>query len=338
MLRFRHQPENIPTHFAEPSKRVLLWNLSYLVSEKELLTYLKGYGAVWVVLPVQSLYGFRKNHPHPLGIAYAEFESNEKATEAIERLFNQIYHGRPLKLRYHQPYVPKKKSKNNPRDTQSVARGIELNTFDSDINPISSENIDLTNPVELTEEERVAPAVVPSKLNVKKRAVSTETVYCKILPEGTTDLHLRQHFKAFHPKEIWIFKSAPTRSRMCFSNKSHSFTSALITLETEELLKRVAKIMSKKKLLDNKVIVRPAYLTKIEEVKRIAEQEELETPIEEIPRENSGSVSTNMETAEAQFPITIPVTSHEIVIDSEPYIGNVPTIPEEGPTSIISSA
>lgn len=337
MLRFRHQPENIPSHFSEPSERVLLWNLSYLVSEKELFTYLKGYGALWVVLPVQSLYGFRKNHPHPLGIAYAEFESKNKATEAIELLFNQIYRGRPLKLRYHQPYVPKKKGKNNPRDTQSVSRGIELTTVGSESNPISTEDTELVDTVELTEEERIAPAVVPSKLNVKRRAVSTETVYCKILPEGTTDLHLRQHFKTFHPKEIWIFKSAPTRSKMCFSNKSHSFTSALITLETEEPLKKVAKIMSKKKLLDNKVIVRPAYLTKIEEVKRIAEQEEIETPVE-VQRESTDSTSTNMETVEAQVPIIIPVINEEIIRDYEPRIGNIATIQEEGPVSLISSA
>ncbi|SMN19967.1 similar to Saccharomyces cerevisiae YFR032C RRT5 Putative protein of unknown function [Maudiozyma saulgeensis] len=339
MLRFRHQPDDSPVYRAEPSERVLIWNLSYLVSEKELYTYLKDFGAIWVIIPVQSLYGFRKNRPHPLGIAYAEFETKEKATYAIDHLFNQIYKGRPLKVRYHQPYVPRQKTRKNSKEICPVGRGIELDSTESDLAQPVTVVDDSSQPLELTDEELVAPAMAPSKLNVKRKAVSTETVYCKILPEGTTDLHLRQHFKAFRPKEIWIFKSSPTRSKMCFGSKRQSFTSALITLETEESLKKVAKIMSKKKLLDNKVIVRPAYLTKIEEVRRIAEQEELDSAIQNI-QQGILPVSTSSESVNLQTPIepaSVPLVSDEIIVDYEPRIGNAVVVSEEGPTSFVST-
>ncbi|CAB4254049.1 similar to Saccharomyces cerevisiae YFR032C RRT5 Putative protein of unknown function [Maudiozyma barnettii] len=342
MLRFRHQPDDSPVYRAEPTERVLIWNLSYLVSEKELYTYLKDFGVTWVIIPVQSLYGFRKNRPYPLGIAYAEFETKEKATYVIDHLFNQIYKGRPLKVRYHQPYVPRQKGKKNLKHGPSIGREIELDSTESNlVQPVSIiDDDDDSQPVELTEEEMVAPAMAPNKLYVKRKAVSTETVYCKILPEGTTDLHLRQHFKAFRPKEIWIFKSSPTRSKMCFGSKRQAFTSALITLETGESLKKVAKIMSKKKLLDNKVIVRPAYLTKIEEVKRIAEQEELDSAIENIQQRqmppSTDSMSANMQTPIAQA--GVPVISDEVIVDYEPRISIVPVVPVEGLSTSVSTA
>ena len=272
MLRLRHQASDSPLYQAEPSTKLAITNLSFELSEKELLDYLKDYGAIWVILPVQSVYGFRKNHPQPLGIAYAEFESVEKAQAAIDALFNQLYKGRPMKLRFHQPYVPKQKQKwrrkpTSPINSEIVLDGDEIDTQEAPDNDSSS------SPTE-------RPPVYKFKREGNKRnQVSKETVYCKELPEGTTDMHLRQHFKEYQPKEIWIFRSSPIK-KGCFGGVPDTFTSALVTLNTEESLKKVAKIMSKKKLLDRKVDIKPALLSKIDEVKNIAQ---LEHPVSVVP-------------------------------------------------------
>ena len=313
MLRLRHHASDSPLYEGKPSTKVSLTNLSFDLSEEELFDYLKDYGAIWTILPVHSVYGFRKNHPQPLGIAYAEFETVEKAQTAIDALFNQLYKGRPMKLRFHQPYVPRQKQRWRRKESSPTNSEIALETEEGPVEhqgqyegQESQESLEIPNihesqrppdsqePLEQQEplESRAVtiiesppdgppPAYRFRRQNKKNKQLSMETVYCKIIPEGTTDAHLRQFFKAYRPREIWIFKSRPVK-KGCFGKPGTTFTSALITLSTNLPLKNVTKSMSKKKLLNSKVEIIPAPLSKIEEVRKVAQ---LERSVQVVPED-----------------------------------------------------
>lgn len=284
MLRFRSQTVDSPQLTTEPSERIHIWNLNFFVGEKELTDYLKEYGVTWVVVPVQPVYGFRKRHPQSLGIAYAGFENKDKAKTVIKELYNKDYKGRPMKLRFHTPYEPKEKDKKKSQKMPGNNREIELASEETTGSPVESNSTDYSS--------STFPSDGSRKVHKRRKEVSKETVYCKVLPEGTTDSHLREHFKEYHPKEIWIFKSTPIKRKSCIGSRNEPFTSALVTLNTNEPLKKVAKVMSKKKLLENKVMVRPAFLTKIEEVKNIADQDRATATIQEVELDQTRSTNS----------------------------------------------
>ena len=237
---------------AEPSERVYLWNLSYQVSEKQLTDYLSDYGVVSVIIPVQPTYGLRRKYVYHLGIAYAQFGTVEQATIAVQELYNKEYMGRELKLRYHIPYVPRTKGQgtNGPNKKTSLTQ----------LNEETDTGINFGNSTR--------------KPRHKHKELSKDTVYCKSLPEGTTDADLREYFKEYSPREIWIFKSVPVHKTKCLPTKAQPFTSALVTLNTKSSLRNVVKSVSKVKLNDKRMTVKPAFLSKIVEVQRVAAMED----------------------------------------------------------------
>ena len=253
---------------AEPSERVYLWNLNYQVSEKQLTDYLSDYGVISVIIPVQPTYGLRRKYVYHLGIAYAQFGTVEQATIAVQELYNREYMGRELKLRYHIPYVPRAKR----QATNSSNKKASLTQ--------PNEETDTLNPLDGNTGINLGNSTRKPRHN-KHKELSKDTVYCKTLPEGTTDADLREYFKEYSPREIWIFKSVPVHKTKCLPTKAQPYTSALVTLNTKAPLRDVVKSVSKVKLNDKKMTIKPAFLSKIVEVQRVAAMDRPDATLQE---------------------------------------------------------
>ncbi|CCF59327.1 hypothetical protein KAFR_0G02950 [Kazachstania africana CBS 2517] len=251
------------------TKRVYISNLNFNTGEKELQDYLVDFKPRTVYIPCNPHKDFRRKYfNRPMGIAYAEFESVEEAKAAIDGLNEKDFKGRPLKLKPYIPYTPHPKG----RSSSNVASSETLiaNNQEAAIEPSVAAN---TEPVE---QKRTRYG----RLRGMSGDISKDTVYCKYLPVGVDDSHLRALFSAYSPREIWIFKSTPQR-KICVPVSREPFTAALITLDTEVELKEICKLMSKGKLLGKKVSIKPAFIKKIEEVKQVALEDQPNLVVQE---------------------------------------------------------
>lgn len=136
--------------------------------------------------------------------------------------------------------------------------------------------------------------------------VSKDTLYCAYLPKSTTDKDIRYFFKDYRPQEVWMFRTRNVRARR-FPLHRHRFrpmTAALVTIDSATPIEEVAKRLSDKpfiiggitdtagstsqneniigksarrstvmnKIRPSTIIVKPAFLSKIEEVKKAARE------------------------------------------------------------------
>ena len=233
------------------TSRIYIGNLDYSTTEDELYEYLKEYNVCSVLVPSHTVRGFRSNHVRPLGIGYAEFESHEVAKDIVEKLNTKPFKGRDLKVKLYVPFTPENVC--TPKVPVVKQRRLSRLRRTKKENP-KNFNVDVINkPVN------------------KEKPSSIDTVYCGYLPKNTTDSDLREHFQEYNPQEIWIFRTRATKGPIHLQLHRH-YTAALITLNTTEEITKVAEVTSLRKLLGKKISVKPAYLSKIQEVKKIAEQ------------------------------------------------------------------
>ncbi|QLL32268.1 hypothetical protein HG536_0C04370 [Torulaspora globosa] len=248
--------------------RLYISNLNFSSDETELFDYFKDYGVVSVLIPSQTVRGFRNNHIRPLGIAYAEFESSEKLKEAVDNLNGKAFKGRELRLKPYVPYSPTNVNKRLKRRNHLLRFRLNIPAKEKELAP-STDPVSIVsvshqqNEPELLSDEEKAMADV-----IQESEFSEDTVYCGYLPKGVTDTDLREYFKDFNPQEIWIFRTKLTRSKH-FQIHRH-LTAALVSFETDADSRQISESLQKKKLLGKRIVIKPAYQAKIEELKQLS--------------------------------------------------------------------
>lgn len=266
--------------------RLYISNLNFSSDETELFDHFKDYGIISVLIPSQTVRGFRNNHVRPLGIAYAEFESVDHLQRAVEDLNGKPFKGRDLRLKPYVPYSPtnvtKKLKKSNHLSRFRRAKPATQESEDelpptTDVVSILSVSHQQDEPqVPLEENDKATEGVV------QESEFSEDTVYCGYLPKGVTDTDLRDYFHQYNPQEIWIFRTKLTKSKR-FQIHRH-LTAALVSFETEVDSHKIAEALQKKKLLGKKIVVKPAYQAKIDELKQLSREKIVtETEIVEKP-------------------------------------------------------
>lgn len=301
--------------------RLYISNLNFSTTEQELADYFKDYSVVSVLIPSQTIRGFRSNQVRPLGIGYAEFESSEKVKQAIEDLNSKVFKGRELRLKPYVPYSPEhvtrkmskartlsklRRCKKLPRASnedsyvtvgQQAQEGAEIDTDAGAAD--GADNDTSVNPIQESEpttqdcsQKNGNVAEAPQNLNAdtsQEIEFSEDTVYCGYLPKAVTDLELREYFKEYNPQEIWIFRTKPSKGKHLQFHRH--FTAALISLETAENIDKIVEMTQKKKLLGKKIVVKPAYLAKIEELKKMSAEKKLLEQVNDpyVAEETTGS-------------------------------------------------
>lgn len=255
---------------SENNRRVYISNLSFDTTEDELTEYLLEYNVLSVLIPSQTIRGFRNSRVRPLGIAYADFESADKAKEAIEALNGKVFNNRTLRLKPYVAYSPavvsRKPSKANKEESRFSKLKVKKSTS---VSPVSEEQ-------ELPEETRgsanneqtTEPEAQPlTDSGQNEEPVSKDTVYCGYLPSKATDVELREFFKEYEPTDIYVFKNRSYKKGFHFHRY---YLAALVTLDKENGVQQSVENLSKEKLMGKKVTLRAAYLSKIDEVKKAA--------------------------------------------------------------------
>lgn len=322
--------------------RLYISNLNFSTTEQELADYFKDYGVVSVLIPSQTIRGFRSNQVRPLGIGYAEFESSEKVRQAIEDLNSKTFKGRELRLKPYVPYSPEHVTKkmSKARTLSKLRRCKKLPTATNEeicvtVEPQALESAEIdandgadndmsTNPVQESQPatqdngDNVAESQNLDANTTQEVEFSEDTVYCGYLPKAVTDLELREYFKEYNPQEIWIFRTKPSKSKHLQFHRH--FTAALISLETAENIDKIVVMTQKKKLLGKKIIVKPAYLAKIEELKKMSAEKKLLEQVNDpsIAEETIGSHEQQEEPLRVQttenHPPEIQISQQEITV------------------------
>lgn len=322
--------------------RLYISNLNFSTTEQELTDYFKDYGVVSVLIPSQTIRGFRSNQVRPLGIGYAEFESSEKVRQAIEDLNSKPFKGRELRLKPYVPYSPEhvtkkmskartlsklRRCKKLPRATNEeicvtvepqALEGAEIDANDSADNDTSTNPVQESKPATQNNGQNVAESQNLDANTTQEIEFSEDTVYCGYLPKAVTDLELREYFKEYNPQEIWIFRTKPSKSKHLQFHRH--FTAALISLETAESIDKIVVMTQNKKLLGKKIIVKPAYLAKIEELKKMSAEKKLLEQINDpsIAEETIGSHEQQEEPLRVQttenHPPEIQISQQEVTV------------------------
>lgn len=246
------------------SGRLYISNLNFTSTEPELYDFFKEYGVLSVLIPSQTVRGFRSNQVRPLGIAYAEFESPEVVQDVIERLNGKEFKGRELRLKAYVPYSPVEVSRKLKKNRHFTRLRRPAKDLDQQEQPPAPEIVSLVEVAQKLEEQETVSKIP------EEPETSEDTVYCGYLPKGVTDVDIRDYFQDFNPQEIWIFRTRLNKNRH-FHLHRH-FTAALVSFESGTSSWEVAEASKDKKLLNKKVLVKPAYLSKIEELKQISQE------------------------------------------------------------------
>ncbi|CCH63153.1 hypothetical protein TBLA_0J01580 [Henningerozyma blattae CBS 6284] len=290
------------------STRVYISNVSYQVTEEELFDYFLSYNVKSVLIPSQTVRGFRTSYQRPLGIAYAEFENKDWANKVVADLNGKCFKERNLRIKLYIPYSP-----NNIVRNKLIKNKKEEETFTNDAN--NEKNADSNG-----ENGTRSRIVVGGEGDGEKYC--TDTLYCSYLPKETTDTTLRLYFKDYNPQEIWIFRTKATRG---YRLKFHRyFTCALITLNTNVPMFEICERLNNIRLSNKKITVRVAFKSKLEEVKHIATKTQLvreqDIPIEEENQEDmeqNSSSNNNDPTKKAAKPTVNIITVEEDENDYE---------------------
>lgn len=302
--------------------RLNISNLNFSTTEAELSDYFKNYGLISVLIPSQTIRGFRSNHVRPLGIGYAEFESSEKVREAIEDLNGKDFKGRELRLKPYVPYSPElaarkmsrsktlsklrymKKSHGTAENVSTTVEHVDSNDEVDNLEVTTLENgeSDELEAENGTTVEQVSSTTADQEAEGKEPEFSDDTVYVGYLPKGCTDVELREYFKVFKPQEIWIFRTRPTKSRH-LQFRRH-FVAALVRLKTPENMTSIIESTHKKKLLGKKIIVKPAIMRKLQDMKKMADDKKRleESRYVVIEEEHLAEEEQIIETQEIQQP------------------------------------
>ncbi|SCU85041.1 LAFA_0D13542g1_1 [Lachancea sp. 'fantastica'] len=241
-------------------KRIYISNLDFETSEDELKQFLAEFNVLTVLIPSQTIRGFRNSSVKPLGIGYADFATVDDAKKAVETLDGQKLHDRALKIKMYVPFVAKSKERRPSKKQNSLKKEQP------------------SQPAQQTDAEATeANITVPLPGNPSKpisEPVASDTVYCAYLPSNVTDVELREFFADYDPQDIYVYRSSVSRHRIHLYRR---FTAALVSLGAPDSLENAISQLSKQKLLGKKITLKPARLSKIQEVKKAAaKKQELE--------------------------------------------------------------
>ncbi|KAM3162537.1 Regulator of rDNA transcription protein 5 [Lachancea thermotolerans] len=230
---------------AEPqTKRIYISNLDFSTTEEELEQFLQEFRVVSVLIPSQTVRGFRNSTVRPLGIGYADFASAADALQAVENLNGKQLRERTLKIKTYVPYSPRARAERRKEKRKMPA-------------PQAEENPDAA-PQDAQQPQPPAPAEEPT---------SKDTVYCAYLPSKVTDVELREFFADYQPQDIYVYRTNGSRRKVYFHRR---FTEALVTLGGEAELANAIETLGTRRLMGKKITLRPARLSKVEEVQHAA--------------------------------------------------------------------
>lgn len=220
-----------------------------------------------IIIPNHTV-AFRKKR-RALGIAYAEFEDNAEAQKAIKSVNGTTFKKRIIYAKMHVPF--------STTDKQS-----DTNQVNCDSEPVT----------DINDKEKVTEDAIK---------VSNDTVYLPNLYANTTDEEIREFFKDYQPKQIYIFKEK-TPKRHLFGYRQT--TCCLVTLEVDKPLTTIITELKKKKLKNYRVSIKPAYISKIEKViaadkKRANEENETPMVSPEVPEVHD--IENNVTQADGQI-------------------------------------
>lgn len=255
----------------EASKtRVYVSNLSYRATEEALFLFFKKYNPQSVLIPGQSIRGFKKVMVRPLGIAYIEFDDPSVAAKAIQDLNGLPFMNRQLKLRYH---VPFKYSKEKTNPSQSKLHQIQRRITDLRKKNVavvctgenSAQRLQLQ--VQRLRQELLrmlqSSAISSSISSPTAREISSTTLYLGHLPGKTTDASLRTFFHNYFPQEIIVYKH---RQFNGWRLRRH-LTAAVITFPDLNRLNAALHDLSHEFFQGRLLKMAPAYEDKLSDIR-----------------------------------------------------------------------
>lgn len=271
--------------------------------------------SISIIVPSQTVRGFKSFHQKSLGIAYIEFTSEEDAELAKAEINGKFVDGRALRVKSFVEYSPgnkvikRSRSRRGPfgkskDDVKSVPEKIDeeeatLDTGAAEGNEQqeASDNIEGDEPALCCEEASGESEETKSQSpNVEEREVSKDTVFISRLSPKATDGDLRLFFHDYAPTDVYIFKNR-------FSKKQHPlrfhqrYVSALVTLTVEDGVPKAIEALSNEKVKCKPVIVRAAYVSKIEDVKKAAAARQKKN--EKLEQEANAAAQAAVEKSEA---------------------------------------
>lgn len=205
---------------------------------------------------------------------------------AKKEINGKVVNERPLRVKNFVPYSPRasiirrSKSKFGKNKYKLSTDKIEEEPKPETIPEVDDENVevkqeesnaasDSLTPNEEFIEQGSGQTEESTKTNESQQPVSEDTVFISRLSPKTTDGDLREFFHEYVPTDVYIFKNR-------YNKKQHPlrfhqrYVSALVTLTAENGVDNAIETLSNKKIKNKAVVVRAAYLSKIEDVKKAA--------------------------------------------------------------------
>lgn len=268
------------------SKKLYISNINFKTTEENINDFLKEFEVLSIIIPSQTIRGFKSTYQKSFGVAYIEFSNEENAELAKRKFETEKLDDRKVKIKNYSPYKPKYSINDDIKRSNSKKVKKLLNKKAVKSSPGENENsadaavVD-ENDVKAAEQESTTGQSVPvkeEKPNPLAKPVSEDTVYVTRLSAKVTDEELREYFKEFEPTDVYIFKSyyghhysknhTGPQTKPFFPRRA---VSALIKLNAVDGVKNSIEKLSKVKFQKRYLIIRAAYLSKIEEVERAAE-------------------------------------------------------------------
>ncbi|KAH3901000.1 uncharacterized protein SCODWIG_00616 [Saccharomycodes ludwigii] len=271
-------------------KRVYISNLNFETTEGDLFGYLEDSGCKSVLIPSQTVRGFRTNKVRPLGIAYAEFETPKQAREVVDKFNGVVFKERALRFKLYSPYSPavvtekiskaNKKSRfsrlgvsNDKKDKNQIVKTAS-NKKDKRMNLLSDsaqkEGEGENKQLQQQDPDKPGTTEIPNSTEDSKgenKEVSKDTVYCAYLPPKATDVELREYFQKYGPTDVYVFKNRYYRRGLHF----HRYVlAALVTLTGEDSASKASEELKNTKFMNKSIVIKPSYLEKIKEVQKAA--------------------------------------------------------------------
>ncbi|XBW34568.1 hypothetical protein QEN19_000131 [Hanseniaspora menglaensis] len=288
-LKIEHlQPES-----NKKVKRVYFTNVPYDLSEDEFAEFLEKYEPVSVLIPYQYVVRFgNKKTVQPLGVAYADFSSPEKANIAVLELAGTQIPGKKqtLRAKLFEAYDPKRSGLGHSRESKFLTK-LKNHYFKTEAQPAEEhselaetdiEGHEKTNQNDPSSRSSLAAAVGTGESNsnsVSSRStpkLSTNWVYVTKMASGTLDVDLAKHFAEFFPSDIYVFKFRPQRQRNKIFHKIQ--LAAIIKFPDVDGIENIAVQISEKmngSVLNNtSIVVKPSFEKKVHEVVDAAESKE----------------------------------------------------------------
>ncbi|CCH46499.1 hypothetical protein BN7_6092 [Wickerhamomyces ciferrii] len=256
--------------------------------------------SVSIIIPSQTVKGFKSIHQKSLGVAYVEFANELDAELARKEINGKIVNDRALRVKPFVPYSPQntflrrtrsrrgafhRKSRAEKATTEKIdeldeqavqtdnAEGNDEEKAIPGAATESNEDENLGSGISVdTDGEKLKPLVDGEEALDKEQEPETskDTVFISRLSPKATDGDLREFFHEFGPTDVYIFKNRINKKQhpLRFHQR---YVSALVTLSVEDGVSKAIETLNDQKIKNKVVGIRAAYVSKIEDVKKAAE-------------------------------------------------------------------